>query len=214
MCLGRPLLDQPRPSPSPQWGRPQPPPQRVKVPLAGPRVPPDHGRGLRGRHVPRRREVGQGACGAEQLPHRVGGHGLDVAAAHAGGRIPQRRPRGHQRRTAAEHRVAGRGRAGPRNGRARYFPKGLVGWARTGNRPPCSLRSRSSARHPPHARAGRTGAARGPGWLRASLDLRCARRRPGGVGTKGVPTFRRRLRRASNKGQVLGRFSRPKPLAR
>jgi len=63
---------------------PQPPAQRVQVPFARLRVPPDHGRGLRGRHLPRRREVGQRAGGAEQLPHRVGGHGLDVAAAHAG----------------------------------------------------------------------------------------------------------------------------------
>ena len=40
--------------------------------------------------------------------------------------------------------------------------------------PPCSLRSRSGARHPPRARP-QGGAARGSGWLRSSPDLRCAR---------------------------------------
>ena len=39
--------------------------------------------------------------------------------------------------------------------------------------PQCSLRGRSGARHPRHARA-EGGAARGSGWLRSSHPLRCA----------------------------------------
>jgi hypothetical protein len=53
--------------------------------------------------------------------------------------------------------------------------------------PRCSLRGRSGARQPRHARA-KERAARGSGWLRSSLPLRCAprlERRQVGTGKQG-----------------------------